>query len=144
MRPTLILIGCLPLLLAGAPLTAPGPDRADAPQTDPRVEAATTWLEHLDRGEFEESWESASPQTRSVFPRAAWISTLREARRGLEAPEEREVVEATEVATAPGAPDGEYARVTFRSRFASRTLDESVTLVRSEEETWRVFGYRAR
>lgn len=145
MRASAIVMGWLLLLVVHVPAAAQEPDdSSDAQEADPRVEVATAWLQHLDRGELEKTWETASPQSRGIFSRKAWISTLRTARDGLRAVEGRELLEVEEIPTPPGAPDGEYARVTFRTRFQSRSVTESVSLIRSDEEGWRVFGFQGR
>lgn len=130
------------LLVSGVPLAGQEPADPGAGQTDPRVEAAMAWLAHLDAGEFERTWETASSRSRDLFPREAWISTLRTARSGLDDPGNREVLEAEEIPVPPGAPDGTYARVVVRTEFTSRTITETVSLVRSDEEVWQVFGYQ--
>jgi len=42
----------------------------------------------------------------------------------------------------PGAPDGDYALLEFRTSFAKKTNSrETVTLEREADDTWRVIGY---
>lgn len=113
---------------------------------DERVEAAVLWLQDLDAGNFEATWTHASARTRSIFPHAAWTATLREARESLGDLRERAVVEILDPITPPGAPAGQYASVTFSTRFDGGHLTETITLVRSDggEPGWKVFGYQAR
>ena len=45
----------------------------------------------------------------------------------------------------PGAPDGEYSLLVFRSTFANKTDSrETVTLEREADGNWRVIGYFVR
>ena len=54
----------------------------------------------------------------------------------------REVVSKTYCSSLPGAPDGEYVVVHFRSSFANKaSAFESVTPMLDQDGKWRVSGY---
>lgn len=64
------------LLGAFQPLVAQVPQASASIQDDPRVRAASQWLAHVDEGDLDAAWRSASERTREIFPEKAWRSTL--------------------------------------------------------------------
>jgi len=54
----------------------------------------------------------------------------------------RKLKSATQVATLPGAPDGQYVVMQFNSSFANKkTAIETVTFVLAKDGSWKASGY---
>ncbi len=54
----------------------------------------------------------------------------------------RELIDATFTTSLPGAPDGRYVVLQYRTEFANRKdAVETVTLMLDEDGTWQVSGY---
>ena len=103
---------------------------------------ARDWLVLTDRGDAGASWDAAARQFRNALPRDRWAASLQKARDPLGAITQRAVLSTTFATSFPGAPDGNYAIVLFRSSFAKKAdATETVTLEREADGAWRVVGY---
>lgn len=118
-----------------------GTARADE-QTDTAVKAAEAWLAIVDRGAYAESWEEAAPLFQQAVPLTQWEAAVRSVRGPLGELEARELLGAKSTNTLPGAPDGEYVVIQFKTRFARKAeAVETVTPMKDEKGVWRVSGY---
>jgi hypothetical protein len=103
---------------------------------------ARDWLALTDRGDAGASWDAAARQFRNALPRDRWADSLQKARDPLGAFAQRAILSTTFATSFPGAPDGNYAIVLFRTSFAKKTdATETVTLEREADGAWRVVGY---
>jgi len=76
---------------------------------------------------------------------ASWDDSLRKAREPLGALAQRAILSTTFATSFPGAPDGNYAIVLFRTSFEKKAdAAETVTLEREADGVWRVVGYLIR
>lgn len=107
------------------------------------VEQTTrAWLALTDRGDAATSWEHASSLFQHAVTAEQWGQALRPAREPLGPLVERTLVAAKPTTALPGAPDGEYVVLTFRSSFAHKqSAIETVTSMRDADGSWRVSGY---
>ena len=116
---------------------------------DPKATAAQVtareWLVLIDRGDAKASWEAASKKFRDALSLSAWTDALKKNRFPLGSVLDRSTVKTSFQTTFPGVPEGEYALVSYRTRFAN-TLQghETVTLEREADGNWRVLGYFVR
>jgi hypothetical protein len=126
---------CIGLLCAG-PLAAQDP-RASLVQ-----ETARAWLAYTDRGDAGQSWKNAGKQFRNAITAERWAESLRAARLPLGALSQRAQLGTQFRKNIPGAPDGEYAIVLFRTTFAKKMdARETLTLEHEPDGAWRVIGY---
>ena len=103
---------------------------------------ARDWLALTDRGDGAASWDAAARQFKNAIARDRWAEALQKTRDPIGALERRTVLSTTFATTFPGAPDGNYAIVLFRTSFAKKTdAAETVTLEREADDAWRVVGY---
>ena len=106
---------------------------------------ARDWLVLTDRGDAGASWDAAARQFRNALPRERWVDSLRKAREPLGALAQRAILSTTFATSFPGAPDGNYAIVLFRTSFEKKAdAAETVTLEREADGVWRVVGYLIR
>lgn len=128
-------------LASGAAL-ATLPALAQDPRASAAIAAARDWLVLTDRGEFAASHAKAGAKFKSVLDADRWTAALKKERGPRGALVTRTVVRSTFQTTLPGAPDGDYALVLFRTSFAKATdAAETVTLEREPDGAWRVVGY---
>lgn len=106
------------------------------------VPAAEAWLKLVDSGAYEESWDQAAPMFKDRVQKNDWTNAAQAVREPLGPVEER-TVETTRYATElPGAPDGHYVIIQFRTVFANKKNSvETVTPMLTDGGTWRVSGY---
>lgn len=128
-------------LLAVAPCcTAKAGDKDE--QTAPAVEAARRWLALVDAGHYAHSWAEAAPIFKQAVFETQWESALKAVRTPLGQLESRELLDAKFTTTLPGAPDGEYVVIQFKTRFAKKAeAIETVTPMKDEQGVWQVSGY---
>ena len=121
----LILIGTFPALAAD----------------DEQVQSAYSWLEMIDAGKYEESWNLSGSFFKGELSRDQWLHALTKARKPLGNLRSREVRSVTETGSLPGAPDGEYVIFIFTSSFEGQdSATETLTLTKENGE-WRLVGY---
>jgi len=118
------------------------PARAAEPTRDDAVLAAKGWLALVDAGKHDESWDQSGASFRQAVTKPQWSQALAGARNPLGALVSRELDSATETSTLPGAPDGKYVVMQFRTSFANKaSAVETVTTSLEADARWRVVGY---
>ena len=130
------------LLLVGFTLTMGSVTCAAEDPEEAAVAAAKKWLALVDKGEFEKSWQSAASLFKNAVTEQQWSQQLGAVRTPLGALQSREVESATFATSLPGAPDGEYVVIQFKTVFANKsTAVETVTPMKDSDGKWRVSGY---
>jgi hypothetical protein len=95
-----------------------------------------------DAGDGARSHAAAGQQFKKAMSSDGWAKALKTARDPYGKMEQRTVLSTTFATSFPGAPDGNYAIVLFRTAFAKKTdASETVTLERESDGGWRVVGY---
>jgi hypothetical protein len=128
------------MLLACAVGIFAGNAQADE-KTDPAVTAAKAWLALVDAKEYKKSWQEAAPLFKDKVKEEQWAEMVASARKPLGVMKSRELFSAEHKTTLPGAPDGEYVVIQFKTSFADkRDSIETVTPMKTDG-AWRVSGY---
>jgi len=141
MRTILIGIGLLGMVWLGC--TSKGQQEGEP--TDQAVAAAAAWLQMVDNAQYGETWEQACAYFKGAVPKEQWETQIRGVRGPLGAVLSREVDSAKFTTSLPGAPDGEYVVIQYRTRFENKTSAiETVTPMRDPDGTFRVSGYYIR
>lgn len=126
----------------GVPPGDPPPPDERALMVDEAVAAATKWLQRVDAGEYHAAWEEAAAYLRDAVPRDQWHQSIRAARPPLGAVIRRTLHTTEYHATLPGAPDGQYVVIQFKTEFENKQKAvETVTPMREADGLWRVAGY---
>ncbi len=121
-----------------------GPGAASGESEDQRqaTEAAKAWLELVDTGRFDDSWEAAAGSFKNAIKKEQWRDMAAAVRGPLGTVLSRELKTAEYRTTLPGAPDGEYVVIQFAASFEhKKSAIETVTPMRDSDGTWRVSGY---
>ncbi len=129
-RLLLCLLLCLPLPAAAS---TPAIELADA--------AAGKWLAQVDGGAYWQSWASAATLFRQRISAADWIETVRAARQPLGAMIARRLIDARHVKSLPGAPDGDYVVLRYRTEFRRKQSAVETVTPMLDQGQWRVSGY---
>lgn len=115
--------------------------RADE-KTDAGVKAAKSWLTLVDAKEYKKSWMEAAPFFKGKVTEEAWNEAVSAVRKPLGEVTARELLGAIAATTLPGAPEGEYVVIQFKTSFAKKPDSiETVTPMKDEKGVWRVSGY---
>lgn len=130
------------LLALGVGVLCAGQLAAQDPRASLVQETARAWLADTDRGDAAQSWNNAGKQFRNAITVDRWTESLKKVRPPLGPMSQRAVLATQFRKSIPGAPDGEYAIVVFRTTFAKK-LDarETLTLEHEPDGVWRVIGY---
>jgi hypothetical protein len=130
------------LLALGVGLLCAGPLAAQDPRASLVQETARAWLADTDRGDAAQSWKNAGKQFHDAITVERWAESLQRVRLPLGALSQRAQIGTQFHKNIPGAPDGEYAIVLFRTTFAKKLNSrETVTLEHEPDGAWRVIGY---
>lgn len=106
------------------------------------LEAAETWLALVDSGKYEESWDEASGYFKGAVPKEKWLQTMNAARTPFGKNLSRKLKSKRYKTSLPGAPDGEYFVIKFKSSFENKkSAIETITPMLDKDDTWRISGY---
>jgi hypothetical protein len=106
------------------------------------VGAALTWLEGVDAGDAERTWEEGGRRFQDGVTPGSWAASLARVQGLLGRPRSRELTHGELRTELPGLPDGSWATLTYATRFGKkRSGTESVTLEEEDDGVWRVVGY---
>ncbi len=117
------------------------------PGVTPETEEAAlvsvnAWLELVDTGKYDESWEQSASLFQQAVDKAAWHKQLAAVRTPLGELVGRKVKSSEYRTSLPGAPDGEYVVILYDTSFEhKKSAVETVTPMKEPDEVWRVSGY---
>lgn len=114
-------------------------------QADEKIDAAVTaaksWLALVDAKEYKKSWQEAAPFFKDKVKEEQWSEMVAAARKPLGVMKSRELSSAVVKTSLPGAPDGEYVVIQFKTSFTEkRESVETVTPMKADGR-WRESGY---
>lgn len=104
--------------------------------------AAEAWLALVDSGKYGESWDAAAAYFKKQVPRKRWIQMIGQVREPLGTAESRALSVARRTTSLPGAPDGDYVVMQYKTGFArKKAAVETITPMKDPDGVWRVSGY---
>jgi hypothetical protein len=105
-------------------------------------EIAGAWLQLVDAGEYEKSWNEAADYFKGAVSKEDWEKSLEAGRKPLGKLLSRTVTSAKYATSLPGAPDGEYVVIQYETSFENKqSAVETVTPMKDADGAWRVSGY---
>lgn len=131
------------VLILGAVMLLGADDvRADEEAEKKAVTAAEAWLALVDQGEMGKSWETSAALFRNAITQEQWTRKISAVRQPLGGVVFRKVILTKYETSLPGAPDGEYVIVQFKTVFENKVnAIETVTPMKDPDGEWRVSGY---
>ena len=128
---------CLALLLLFSQ-----PLFADQAKKEAALAAAENWLALVDAEDYAASWQDAASYFKQAVSEDQWTQSMTAYREPLGNVLSRTPASQTYTATLPGAPDGEYVVIQFRTSFEQKAAGiETVTSMLDNDGVWRVSGY---
>ena len=118
--------------------------RAQPKQEDERkaAKAASAWLELIDAGRMNESWEQLAPLVKNGVSKADWEQVLPSVRAILGKVHSREPMASERIGSLPGMPDGDYVVLRFLSHCEKKVeAVETVIMCKGNDGSWRVTTY---
>jgi len=115
---------------------------AKSDSTQPGIEAADSWMSLVTEGNYGESWEQASNLFKNAVSKSDWEKSLNGILPAFGKMINRELLSATFKTSLPGAPDGEYVVIEYKTKFEKKAeAIETVTPMKDTDGEWRVSGY---
>ncbi len=104
--------------------------------------SADAWLALVDEEKYSGSWDQAAKYFRSAVTKEQWIASLKAVRAPLGKLVARKLKSKQYAKTLPGAPDGEYVVIQYKTQFEKKkSAVETVTPMLDKDGQWRVSGY---
>ncbi|MDX2493602.1 MAG: DUF4019 domain-containing protein [Desulfuromusa sp.] len=117
--------------------------KPDQQRIDASTIAATHFLELVDSGQYEQSWEVCSAYLKNEVSQQDWVTRLSAVRSvsGKLLDRKQKDYDYTKDA-GQGVPNGEYMVYHFDSKFQDKDhLSETLTVMLELDNTWRIAGY---
>jgi len=106
------------------------------------VAVAQNWLSLVVSGQYSESWQISSEIFRTAINQEQWAQTMTVIRKPLGNLLNRELSSKKYHTTLPGAPDGEYVVIIFKTSFSNKkSAYETITPMKEPDGKWRISGY---
>ena len=120
--------------------------RPDQQRVDTSTVAATHFLELVDSGQYEQSWDVCGDYLKNEFSKEEWVKQLSAVRsvagKLLERKAKNYIYTKDSVEAKANIPAGEYMEYFFDSKFQNKDhLSETITLKLEPDNTWRVVGF---
>lgn len=104
--------------------------------------AGAKWLQMVDNGQYEASWDAASELFKKAVSKENWKATIENVRKSTGAVKSRKVKASQYIVNPDGAPEGEYVMIQYDSSFEGiETAVETLTPMKDKDGVWRVSGY---
>jgi len=132
--------GILYLLLSLLPLTVQSSEVKEIRAH----KAATAWLQLVDQQQYRDSWEQAATLFRKQVDASTWTQQMTAVRQPMGDVGSRILLGATYTTSLPGAPDGEYVVIQFKTVFTHKKDSIETLTPMLDNGHWRVAGYYVR
>ena len=130
------------IVLLGVLLVSVSIVKADSAMEKAAISEALKWLNEIDEGKHDESWNDAAEYFKKAVKKEQWVQSLQAVRKPLGNLVSRELKNSTYKTSLPGAPDGQYVVIQFKTSFDNKkSAIETVTPMIDEDGNWRVSGY---
>ncbi len=103
--------------------------------------ASQAWLKIIDAEDYAKSYLETGKIFQSAVTNEKWISSITPIRKQMGKLIARENFSTTYTTTVPGAPDGEYVILQFKTSFANKKEATETVSVVKENGSWKVVGY---
>jgi hypothetical protein len=115
--------------------------------SDPGAEEAAVnisleWLQQVDEGNYSGTWNEAAQFFKTAVDKNQWQAKIKAVREPLGRVISREITSKKYAEELPGAPDGQYFVIQFKTSFENKKSSvETVTPMLDKDGMWRVAGY---
>lgn len=112
-----------------------------AEQEKAATDAALAWLALIDKGNYKESWDQSAAPFKNSLSAEKWAEMVKPVRAPLGKVESRAVRNRDYMTELPGAPNGEYVIIQFKTRFENKKDAIETVTPMLEDGKWKVSGY---
>ena len=111
-------------------------------ETDEVKKVASSWVALVDSGKYSESWDQTAHSFKEHVTKEQWENAMNQFRSPLGKLESRDIMSAAYTNTLPGAPDGDYVVIQYKTSFEKKKSSvETLTSMKEEDGQWKVAGY---
>jgi hypothetical protein len=111
-------------------------------QENEAVVISTAWLQLIDDEKYSRSWTETAGIFRKSVSQDKWIRLLSASRKPFGTMISRTLYSREYTASLPGAPDGEYVVIIYKTSFRNKKESvETITPMKDVDGKWRVSGY---
>lgn len=144
MRPqSLFLAASLIMALTSCAFHSRSPARAERRANEEAARtAALEWLQLLDAGEYSDAYDLEAARVRAGGTARQFNRSMQARRAPLGGTLSRKMIGVAFSRKMPGAPDGNYESVLFRTTFRHKTSAAERVILAHESGRWRVTDYR--
>ena len=103
--------------------------------------AAKAWVALVDQGNFAQSWTDSSGLMQARISQADWAKAAQPVHDQLGPVVSREPAGVDMMKALPGAPDGDYAIVHFKTKFAKKADAKETVTMMMDGGKWKSAGY---
>lgn len=103
--------------------------------------AARDWLALVDQGDAAASYAATGPKFGTAISSERWADALPASAKTFGDLVQRAVVTTQFSPTLSGQPDGDYARIAFRSSYARKPVAQELLTLERIDGRWRVIAY---
>ena len=135
------------LLIVTISLIVIGSGCSDKSESNPQAEkeavkAAEEWVGLVDEAKYGQSWEQAAEIFKKAVAKNKWEQTIQGLRPSFGKLISSEIKSTTYKTSLPGAQDGEYVIVQFKTKFENKAnAIETITPMKDKDGVWRASGY---
>ena len=116
--------------------------RTDSAAEEAALKASQSWLELIDTGKYDVSWEEAALYFKNTIKKEDWLSTIKGVREPFGKVVKRTFKSKQSVESMPGAPDGDYVIIQYDTVFENKkSAVETIVPMLEKDGKWRVSGY---
>lgn len=129
----------------GTPGQASSQGQTAAPSPDMTQSAAVaqSWLQGVDNGDYENSWDQLGAQAQNLIKRNEWKQVLDVMRKPLGSVINRSVVNQSPAQNPQGLEPGDYMVLFYKTQFQNKpSAYELVTMHKSDDGKWKVLTYQ--
>lgn len=114
---------------------------SDSEAANSAVSAAETWLKLIDEGKYGDSYTGAGELFKNYMSEKEWGRNVYAVRNPLGKIISRSKLSVELARGLPGAPDGKYVLIQFRSSFEKKMEAVETVTMADERGQWRAVGY---
>lgn len=116
-------------------------NKPDKNKAEATIAAATEFLQMVDAGRYDDSWQIADPFLQKKVPLPDWQAKLTKIKETFGPVAERSLDDVNFTAPAEELPESEFIMLQYETRFQKQEMNEVITLVLGNDNRWRVVGY---
>lgn len=117
-----------------------------SPELEKQLQAgeitSKAWLDIVDKGEYNKSWEEMSSITKNTVKKDEWDKILTKTRKPLGAIKRRDVVDIRSATNPKNLPVGNYMVMVYNTSFAGKSEAHELVTLFLQDGQWRVLTYQ--